>query len=311
MVSVERSWQDQDFPGRPSRTLASFAVQLHGSGFRDGILFTCLPLFHGHAAGDYSPMVHSSSRPIFAWGQPCDTGVMKTLVSLFCLPALALTAAAQIGSNSPSQTQAPARNDFSTFLRNGIQAFSGGQAQGQVSLQQVTQNWNATARDAAKRMFDKYGAPQEVTANRIVWHDNRPWKSTTVVNQDVPHNFPVEHNDVLIQVLAIDVPVERFTELAQFDGSVTASRTNGELIAACDREENNFIALNLANDLINGKVSVQQARQRLTELASAVKNGQQPNYATEIRFSLPVSTRTGDPDRAESRNQRDWQKIGW
>jgi hypothetical protein len=114
---------------------------------------------------------------------------------------------------------------------------------------------------------------------------------------------------VLIQVLAIDVPVERFSDLAQFDGSVTASRTNGELIAACDREENNFIALNLASDVINGKLSVQQARQRLTELAAAVKNGQQPGYASDIRFSLPVSNRTGDPDRAETR--RDWQQIGW
>lgn len=236
---------------------------------------------------------------------------MKTLVSLIWLPALALTALAQIGSSSNNnQNQTTTRNDFSTFLRNGLQAFTGGsQQQSQISLQQVTQSWNATAREAAKRMFDKYGAPQEVTANRLVWHDNRPWKSTTVINQDVPHNFPVEHNDVLIQVLAIDVPVDRFTELAQFDGSVTANRTSGELIASCDREENNFVALNLANDLINGKLSVQQARDRLTELASAVKNGQQPQYATDIRFSLPVSSRTGDPDRAE--NRRDWQRIGW
>ncbi len=236
---------------------------------------------------------------------------MKTMVTLLWLPALVLTALAQIGSTNQNQTQAPARNDLPSLLRNGLQAFTGTSQQSQVSLQRVTQNWNATARDAAKRMFDKYGAPQEVTANRIVWRDNRPWKSTTVVNQDVPHNFPVEHNDVLIQVLAIDVPAERFTELAQFDGSVTASRTNGELIASCDREENNFIALNLASDLINGKLSVPQARQRLTELASSVKNGQQPNYATDIRFSLPVSNRTGDPDRADTRNSRDWQKIGW
>jgi hypothetical protein len=233
---------------------------------------------------------------------------MKTLVSLLWLPAIALTALAQIGSQN-ANNQPAQRNDFSTFLRNGLQAFTGSQQQSQISLQQVTQNWNATARDAAKRMFDKYGAPQEVTANRLVWHDNRPWKSTTVVNQDVPHNFPAEHNDVLIQVLAIDVPVERFSDLAQFDGSVTASRTNGELTAACDREENNFIALNLASDVINGKLSVQQARQRLTELAAAVKNGQQPGYASDIRFSLPVSNRTGDPDRAETR--RDWQQIGW
>lgn len=235
---------------------------------------------------------------------------MKTLVSLLWLPAIALTALAQIGSSNNEYQSQPPRNDLSSFLRNGLQAFTGSQQQGQVSLQQVTQNWNATAREAAKRMFEKYGAPQEVTPNRLVWRDNRPWRSTTVINQDIRHNFPTEHNDVLVQVLALDVPADRFSDLAQFDGSVTASRTNGELAASCDREENNFIALNLASDLINGNVSVQQARARLSELAAAVKNGQQPSYASGIRFNLPVSTRTGDPDRPESQ-QRDWQKIGW
>jgi hypothetical protein len=234
---------------------------------------------------------------------------MKFATLLLALLACAGSALAQIGSSPNASPQNAPRNDFSSLLRSGLEAFTGQRQGGQVSLQQVTQNWNATARDAAKRMFEKYGAPQEVTANRLVWRDNRPWKSTTVINQDVPHNFPREHNDVLIQVLAIDVPVERFTALAQFDGSVTASRTNGELTAACDREEHNFIALNLASDLINGKLSVQQARQRLTELTQAVRNGQEPSYATDIRFSLPVSTRTGDPDRPDTR--RDWQQIGW
>jgi hypothetical protein len=232
---------------------------------------------------------------------------MKTTALFLALLACAGPALAQIGSEQP-QPRNTQRNDFSSILRSGLEAFSG-QRGGQVSLQQHTANWNATARDAAKRMFEKYGAPQEVTANRLVWRDNRPWKSTTVVNQDVPHNFPAQHNDVLIQVIAIDVPVEKFTELAQFDGSVSASRTNGELAAACDREENNLIALNLASDLISGKLSVQQARQRLSELTQAVKNGQQPAYATDIRFNLPVSTRTGDPDRPDTR--RDWQRIGW
>jgi hypothetical protein len=255
-------------------------------------------------------MPSSSPRPISRGARLCKITLMKTTALFLALLACAASATAQIGStnNSNNPSSQPARrNDFSNFLRSGIEAYTG--QRGQVSLQQHTANWNPTARDAAKRMFEKYGAPQEVTANRLVWRDNRPWKSTTVVNQEVAHNFPTEHNDVLIQVIAIDVPVEKFTELAQFDGSVSASRTNGELTAACDREENNLIALNLASDLISGKLSVPQARQRLTELAQAVKNGQQPAYATDIRFNLPVSTRTGDPDRPDTR--RDWQRIGW
>lgn len=230
---------------------------------------------------------------------------MKTPLLLASSLALLGSIHAQPIGSSPSHQP----NDLSSVLRSGIEAFTGGSQQGQLSLQQVTANWNETARTAARKMFDKYGAPQEVTANRLVWRDNRPWKSTTVINQEVPHNFPVAHTDVLEQTLAFDVPVEKFSELAQFDGSVTAERTSGELSGHCDQEASNFIALNLANDLIAGKVTVEQARQRLTELVQAVKDGQQPAYATDIRFSLPVSTRTGDPDRTDGR--KGWQRIGW
>lgn len=255
-------------------------------------------------------MLASNPRPISASAWPCKNKGMKTLSCLLALVST-VAASAQIGADTPPPSER--RSDLGSFLRSGLQAFTGNQQSSQISLQQLTQNWNATARQAAKEMFDKYGAPQEVTANRLVWRDNRPWKSTTVVNQDVRHNFPAAHNDVLIQTLAIDVPVERFTQLAQFDGSVTASRTNGELVAACDREEHNFIALNLANDIIAGNLSVPQARQRLAELTAAVKSGQQPAYASGIRFSLPVSSRTGDPDGPDNnrRRDRDWQQIGW
>lgn len=234
---------------------------------------------------------------------PMKKSVLLLAVSTALVPAVAQQG--QIGGN---------QRDIGSTLRSGIEAFLGGPQQGQVSLQQVTANWHESARATAKAMFDKYGPPQEVTQNRLVWRDNRPWKSTTVLNQDVPHNFPSPHNDVLIQVLAIDVPPEKVSDLVQFDGSIMVNRTAGELTIACDREENNLIALNLANDIINGNVSVAQARQRLAELAEAVKAGQQPSYASDIRFNLPVSSRTGDPDGQHgigpSRNNN-WQRIGW
>src|SRR5438046_2384660 len=78
--------------------------------------------------------------------------------------------------------------------------------QGASTLQQLTAHWTPAAREAARQMMDRYGGPQEATANRLIWHDNRPWKTTEVVNDGVVHNFPVPHHDVLIQTLAIDVP---------------------------------------------------------------------------------------------------------
>lgn len=37
-------------------------------------------------------------------------------------------------------------------------------------------------------------------------------------------------------------------------------RTRGELAARCDKEEMNYLALNLANDIATGKVDVDEAR---------------------------------------------------
>jgi hypothetical protein len=232
-------------------------------------------------------MPGSATHPIAGVGPGGDIGSMKTISVILLAGVLASTASAQ--SN---------RDDtLSNLLRAGLNAFGGNQQQGQASLEHVTANWNETARTAARRMFDKYGAPQEVTANRLVWHDNRPWKRTAVINQDVPHNFPTQHTDVLEQTLAIDVPVDRYEDLAAFDGSVSVHRTAGEFTASCNREEHNFIALNLASDVISGRLTVPQARQRLAELVQQSDAGERVSYASDIRFSLPVSNRTGDADR--------------
>jgi hypothetical protein len=240
---------------------------------------------------------------------------MKTLLIPLSACALLLSALAQqYGSNQPIGTDPGNQSDLSRIIQAGVNAFTGGQQQGSISLDQVTSNWNQKAREAARQMFDKYGAPQEVTSQRLIWHNNGPWKMTEVVNEDIPHGFPVQHSDVLKQTLAFDVPAEMFTDLAKFDGSIIAERTKGELSARCDREEHNFIALNLANDVITGRLSVQQARSRYSDLVQAVRQGQQPTYATGVQFNLPVSSRTGDPDRpgqsVNSNNNNIWLRIG-
>ncbi len=216
-----------------------------------------------------------------------DNSGMKTSIAFLLAGVLVGTAAAQTNRN----------DNLGNLLRAGVEAFAGNSQQGQTSLDQVTANWNETARTAARQMFEKYGAPQEVTTNRLIWHDNRPWKRTEVINQDLSHNFPSQHIDVLAQTLAIDVPVDRYGDLAAFDGSVSASRTAGEFTACCNREEHNLIALNLASDILSGRLTVPQARQRLADLVQQSDHGQRVSYASDVRFSLPVSNRTGDADR--------------
>lgn len=51
-----------------------------------------------------------------------------------------------------------------------------------------------------------------------------------------------------------------FDDLVQDDGSVIAEKTKGEISTRYDKEEMDFLALNLANDVATRNTTVAQAR---------------------------------------------------
>ena len=121
-------------------------------------------------------------------------------------------------------------------------------------------SWPEASQMAAKEMMDKYGKPNETTPRMLVWYNNGPWKKTTIYDVETKHIFPVDHTDVMEQVIDHKVPANKFSALAEYDGSVSVHRTDGEISAKCDFEGANFLALNLAHDIITGKKTVQAAR---------------------------------------------------
>jgi hypothetical protein len=56
------------------------------------------------------------------------------------------------------------------------------------------------------------------------------------------------------------VPPWKVSDLVRFDGSIVVYRTLGEISVRGQDEETNFLALNLAYDIIAGKRSVDDAR---------------------------------------------------
>lgn len=49
----------------------------------------------------------------------------------------------------------------------------------------------------------------------------------------------------------------------------------------------NFVAINLAHDIITGKRSVAEARQEYTRLYEAYQDGEKPPYTQAFQFPLP------------------------
>lgn len=167
----------------------------------------------------------------------------------------------------------------------------------QHSMDEITKSWPNTAREAVQTMIEKYGPPDEYSASQVIWHNNGPWLRTVVSADEVLHQFPAPHVDVLEQFIAYRVPPDKFDALAYFDGSVIVERTKGLISARCAGEEMNFVALNLANDIITGKYSVEEARNEYIALYKAYQNGEKPPYTQGFQFDVPQND-TGDPDVA-------------
>jgi hypothetical protein len=157
--------------------------------------------------------------------------------------------------------------------------------------------WPEATRRLGSQLFTKYGAPAEVTARHITWYDNAPWKRTTLYKEGPQHNFAAPHKDVLEQVVNYKVPLDKLAMLAQFNRSVVASLTRGELASLSDSEELNFLALNVADDIVKGERDVEAARTYYAQIVRA-KMIKEPERDLQGLEFVPAKTaaETGDAD---------------
>jgi hypothetical protein len=156
--------------------------------------------------------------------------------------------------------------------------------------------WPEESREAAQLVIDEYGEPDEVTDTQFIWHKPGPWKRIVATKSFFEHRFPAKHHDSVESFIDYQVPPERFSDLAAFDGSVIVERTVGEVSARCHDEQANFLALNLMHDIVTGAKTVDEARRYYgTEFLDARRNQPTP-YMDGLRFRPPVGE-TADLDR--------------
>lgn len=166
---------------------------------------------------------------------------------------------------------------------------------GETEMRAMLASWPMSAQMAAADMMKKYGPPQEVTATMLKWRNNGPWKYTMISNYETPHRFPMPHPDVMEQAIDYRVPTAMFDDLAAYDGSVTVDRTQGHLAARCDKEAANFLAINLAHDVVTRRKNVPAARAYYARAISTyMKTKRMDPYMQRLQFTPPRSA--NDPD---------------
>ena len=156
-------------------------------------------------------------------------------------------------------------------------------------------NWNKSSQMAVDEITKKYGDPNGVTDDELIWINAGVWQKISITKTESKHSFPIEHTDMMTTTIMYKVPVDKMDELGIFDGSVTFDRTQGTMSARCDKEANNFLALNLANDIITNKKTVEYARKAYGDIIKQKMSGANPEYMTKLLFTS--QSNTADPDK--------------
>ena len=220
---------------------------------------------------------------------------MKKLTTGLMIAALAaLGASAQARAKSDGSTS----SQSSGKTVSGISGVSGtanetqaGQTQDAASM---IKDWPQVSQAAAQTMIDRYGQPDVSSSLVMIWKDKAPFTKVVVMRDAVKHLFPTEHQDVLTQEIQLVVPVEKLAELAKFDGSLIVDRTKGTVAARGDSESSNFLALNLADEIISGKKDASTARQFYADTLAKQVSGKSSAYTDKLNFS--VTGETSNPD---------------
>lgn len=160
----------------------------------------------------------------------------------------------------------------------------------------IIDDWPEESREAARLVLERYGEPQEACDSQLTWLKPGPWKRIVATKAFYQHNFPAPHIDSVESVLDYQVPVEKVSDLASFDGSVIVERTAGEVSARCHDEEANFLALNLVHDIVTGARNVGDARDYYAKEFADYRRKKPTPYMEGLRFT-PADGDAGDPDK--------------
>jgi hypothetical protein len=148
----------------------------------------------------------------------------------------------------------------------------------------VIQNWPERSRSTALALIAKYGEPDRFTGDDLVWSKNGPWQKT-VVYRTAPQGF-LHGQDVLEQSISYDVPDEKIPALKSFDSRINFDKATGELSSRAESESLNYLALNLADEIVTDKRTPDDARDFYRKTVKLSEAGKASPYTDGFVFPL-------------------------
>jgi hypothetical protein len=137
-------------------------------------------------------------------------------------------------------------------------------------------------------MIDKYGPPQRIELNRAVWTNKGPWKRISVWDDMELQDFTLAKDNNLEVTLAYPVPADRRGDVTDFGGRISVSSDGSEISASSYSEERIFLVMNLADEVIRGAKTPQQARDFDALTLQLADAGKSSPYMQRLLFQPPV-----------------------
>jgi hypothetical protein len=150
----------------------------------------------------------------------------------------------------------------------------------------VIEAWPQTPRTIAQAECGRYGKPDEITGNYIVWHDKGPWKRVVVWRQSPASVRGAHRSDVLQEVIDYPVPQDRLKELSRFDKRLVVDTISGELSSRSESESLNYLALNLTDEIITNRRSVDNALSFYHNTVRLSRSGKASPYFDRFLFKV-------------------------
>lgn len=190
---------------------------------------------------------------------------MKTLILALIVGSAACDAGMKKASPTAAAADTPARR---------------------LLAERTAKGWNEKSRLAALALLERYGAPDEVHSAHLVWRGRGPWKTTVV--RDVPPPYSdaaTTELGVVEQTLDYPVTPEQAQALAPFGRTLLADPVGGEITARSDAEALNFLRVNLAYEVAQGRLTVEEARRAHARIIALENAGKTTGYTSALRFT--------------------------
>jgi hypothetical protein len=149
----------------------------------------------------------------------------------------------------------------------------------------VVGRWSNSPAMAARALIEKHGVPDEVHAEDLVWYGAGAWSRTVVRDVD-PDAARGEGGDLgmIEQTLDVDLTPSQAADVVAFDPRADYDPEERTLTVRSDREELNTLRMNLAHDVIVGKLSPERARASFQSIVSYEESGKNSPSLQDLQF---------------------------